>query len=325
MIGWARTIALCCAAVLACSAWATHGQAEPVPTERGPFVRVLGTVQDGGLPHAACEHAGCRLVREGRAPKRFISSLALVLPETRQVYLFDATPDLREQLDALRDVRTLPIDRVDRAPVDGVFLTHAHIGHYLGLAFFGFEAVHTTALPVWATPRMSRFLSTNGPWSQLVETGNIALRPLPLDRAVELAAGVSVAAFAVPHRDELSDTVGFRIEGPNRSLIFVPDTDKWATWEPSLLERLTGVDVALLDGSFFSADELPGRDVTQIGHPMIGRTMGLLQERVTAGSLEAFFIHLNHSNPALLADSAERREIEARGFAVAQEGQEFGL
>jgi pyrroloquinoline quinone biosynthesis protein B len=288
-------------------------------------VRVLGTVQDGGLPHAACEHGGCQLVRDGLAPKRFVSSLALILPETRQVYLFDATPDLREQLDALRDVRSLPADRVDRAPVDGVFLTHAHIGHYLGLAFFGFEAVHTTALPVWATPRMSRFLTTNGPWSQLVETGNIALQPLPLGRAVELAGGVSVTAFAVPHRDEFSDTVGFRITGPNRTLLFVPDTDKWATWEPSLIDRLAGVDVALLDGSFFSAAELPGRDVTEIGHPMIGKTMDLLQERVTTGSLEALFIHLNHSNPALLPDSVERHEIDNRGFAVAQERQEFAL
>ncbi len=290
-----------------------------------PFVRVLGTVQDGGLPHAACEHEGCRLARESDAPPRYVSSLAVVLPRSEEVFLIDATPDIRPQLDLLRDVRRPPEDRVDRSPLAGIFLTHAHIGHYLGLAFFGFEAVHTSDLPVWTTPRMADFLSSNGPWSQLVEKGNIRLRAAPPDSPIELSPEVSVTPFTVPHRDEFSDTVGYLIRGPSRGLLFVPDTDKWATWEPSLLERLEGVDVALLDGSFFSAAELPGRSIDEIGHPMIGTTMDLLQETVTGGGLEVLFIHLNHSNPALSPDSNERREVETRGFAVASEGQEFEL
>ncbi len=288
----------------------------PLASADSPFVRVLGTAQDGGFPHAACEHEACRRARDGDMPRRLISSLAIVLPASREVFLIDATPDVREQLDALRDVRDLPSDRVDRAPVDGVFLTHAHLGHYTGLAFFGFEAVHTRGLPVWATPRLAGYLRANGPWSQLVDLGNIELRALAADQPVRLGSGVSVTPFLVPHRDEFSDTVGYRIDGPNATVVFVPDTDKWSTWSPSLLDRLDGVDVALLDGSFFSADELPGRSVEEIGHPMIGRTMDLLQERVATGELQVDFIHLNHSNPALLDASEAEREIEARGFAV---------
>ena len=290
-----------------------------------PFVRVVGTVQDGGLPHAACEHEGCRLARQGRAPARFVSSLAVVLPASNEVFLIDATPDIRPQLDLLSDVRRPPADRVDRSPLAGVFLTHAHIGHYLGLAFFGFEAVHTRNLPVWTTPRMADFLSSNGPWSQLVEKGNIELRTATPGVPIELSPEVSVTAFSVPHRDEFSDTVGYIIRGPTRSLLFVPDTDKWATWDPSLLDRLKGIDVALLDGSLFSAAELPGRSIEEIGHPMIGTTMDLLERRGGGGDLDTLFIHLNHSNPALLPDSEARREIDARGFAVAIEGQEFEL
>lgn len=290
-----------------------------------PFVRVLGTAQDGGFPHAACEHEACQLARQGEAPARLVSSLALVLPGSEQVFLIDATPDIRPQLDLLRDVRKPPGDRVDRSPLDGIFLTHAHIGHYLGLAFFGFEAVHTSDLPVWATPRMADFLTTNGPWSQLVEMGNLKLSTVVPDTPIELSPEVTITPFIVPHRDEFSDTVGYIIRGPSRSLMFVPDTDKWATWEPSLLERLDGIDIALLDGSFFSAAELPGRSIEEIGHPMIGTTMNLLQSLVNAGSLEALFIHLNHSNPALSPERHELKEVVTRGFDVAFEGQEFEL
>lgn len=303
--------------------------APPAPVAAGTattaFVRILGTVQDGGLPHAACEHEGCRRARAGQAPPRWISSLAIVLPESQEVFLIDATPDIRPQLDLLRDVRTLPDDRVDRSPLAGVFLTHAHIGHYLGLAFFGFEAVHTRDLPVWATPRMAAFLRANGPWSQLVTMRNLELRELTPESPVHLAPDVSVMPFAVPHRDEFSDTVGYLIRGPARTLLFVPDTDKWTTWQPTLEERLEGVDTALLDGTFFSAAELPGRSVEEIGHPLIGNTMERLEDRVRQGGLEVLFIHLNHSNPALAPGSEAAAALAARGFAVAREGQEFPL
>lgn len=324
--GWASQAAALAGLALAAGGCAPVATGEPPAGHpESPFVRVLGTAQDGGYPHAACEHSGCRRARDGDAPASLVAGLALVIPESGEVFLVDATPDIRPQLDALRDVRRPPGDRVDRHPVDGIFLTHAHIGHYLGLAFLGFEAVHSRDLPVWATPRMAAFLTANAPWSQLVELGNVALRPLAGEAPVELAAGVRVSAFQVPHRDELSDTVAFLISGPRRSLLYVPDTDQWSTWEPPLLERLAGVDVALLDGSFYSAAELPGRSVEEIGHPLVGATMDLLQARVDDGSLEVLFTHLNHSNPALLPDSAERREVERRGFAVAVDGQELGL
>lgn len=291
---------------------------------RSPFVRVLGTVQDGGFPHAACAHAACRAAR-GAAEKRYVASVAVVLPASRKVFLIDATPDLRPQLDLLADVRHPPADRVDRAPVDGVFLTHAHVGHYLGLAYFGYEAIHTRDLPVWATPRMAAYLRANGPWSQLVELGNIDLRGLDLGEPVGLGEGVAVTAVRSPHRDELSDTVGFVVAGPNASVLYLPDTDSWDAWDRPLAEIAGGVDVALLDGSFFSPEELPGRDVATIGHPLIRDSMDRLAPLVAAGRTRVVFIHLNHSNPALLPQSAERREIEAAGFGVASEGDELPL
>jgi pyrroloquinoline quinone biosynthesis protein B len=292
----------------------------------GPRVRVLGTAQDGGLPHAACSCEHCEAARRDPARERLVASLALVLPGPDRVLLIDATPDVRRQLDRLRDLRP-GSGGVARAPVDGVFLTHAHLGHYTGLAFFGFEAVHTRQLPVWATPRMAAFLRDNGPWSQLVEIGNIALRPLPPGLPVEIGEGVSVTALSVPHRDEYADTVGFLLRGPRSTLLYIPDTEPWRKWErslPALLEE-HDVDVALLDGSFFSLDELPGREVSQIGHPLVTDSLDLLEPLVRERGLEVYFTHFNHSNPVLEPDGAARAEVVSRGFRLLEDGAELPL
>jgi len=298
------------------------------PAERpsGPYVRMIGTVQDGGLPHAGCTCERCEAARRDPARRRLVAALAVVLPESGRVYLIDATPDLHEQLDLLADVRDPPAGATDRAPVDGVLLTHAHIGHYLGLAYFGYETMHTRDLPVWCTPRMAAFLRANGPWSLLVGRRNVDLREVePGGAPVDLGDGVAARAVPAPHRDEYTDTVGWRIEGPRRTVFFVPDTDGWDAWDRPLPEALAGVDVALLDATFYSPDELPGRRVEEIGHPLIIDTMDRLQAEVDAGRLEVRFIHLNHTNPALDPASPAAREIARRGFAVAAEGEEIGL
>jgi len=305
----------------------------------GPTLVVLGTVQDGGLPHGSCHGPHCRAAREDPTRRRWVASLGIVLPRSRRLYLIDATPDVIEQLHRLSRYREsgLPAGgTVDRSPLDGVFLTHAHMGHYLGLAHFGFEAIHTRHLPTWGTPRMLGFLRDNGPWSQLVSMENLELREMPLAAPgvpavdgggwVELGEGVAVAAFPVPHRDEYSDTVAYLIRGPERAVLYVPDTDGWDVWPRPLPEVIgDGVDLALLDGSFFSMGELPGRDITQVRHPLMRQTMDLLERQVEAGEIEVAFTHLNHSNPALVPDGPERREIEARGFRVLEEGEELGL
>jgi pyrroloquinoline quinone biosynthesis protein B len=296
------------------------------PTHPGQLrLRVLGTAQDGGFPHAACSCSRCELARRDPSRERLVASLALIDADNR-AFLFDATPDIRRQLERLRDIKP-STGRVERAPVDGVFLTHAHLGHYTGLGFFGFEAVHTSELPLYATPRMIDYLSTNGPWSQLLDLGN--LKPLPMvpSEPVRLGDEIEVTAFHVPHRDEFADTVGFLIAGPAVRVAYIPDTDGWDAWDTPFEEWLDrhDIDVALLDGTFFSMDELPGRDVSSIGHPRVADTIERLRERVASGRLRVYFTHFNHSNPLLDADGKRRREVEAAGFGVLDDGFELPL
>jgi pyrroloquinoline quinone biosynthesis protein B len=303
------TVALCLLVLTACT------PVEPPPA--GPVVRVLGSVQDGGLPHSACDCARCERARENPAEARLVTSLGILFPSEGLRYLIDATPDIRPQLDAL--------GAVGRRPVDGVFLTHAHIGHYLGLAFFGFEATHTERVPVYCTPELAEFLRSNAPWDQLVRLENIVLHELAHGETIELHPDLNVTVVPVPHRDEYADTVGFILRGPQRSLLYVPDTDAWNAWDPPLTDLLDGIDIAILDGTFFSPDELPDRDVSAIGHPLIEHSMDLLEPLVRSGEVEVHFTHLNHSNPALDPGGEEIRMIHERRFDVALEGREFPL
>ena len=251
--------------------------------------------------------------------RRSATSLALVDPVTETKYLFEATPNLPEQLYKLE---TIASDT--NYSLEGVFLTHAHMGHYTGLMYFGFESMSANNLSVYAMPRMRAYLRNNGPWSQLVTMNNISLKEIEDQRPVNFER-FSVTPMLVPHRDEFSETVGYRIQGPLKTALFIPDIDKWEIWNRSITEEIHLVDYALLDATFFDGNELPGRDMADIPHPFVLESMELFSELSAADRAKVWFIHLNHTNPLLNSDSkAYQRVIEA-GYNVAREGEKLGL
>jgi pyrroloquinoline quinone biosynthesis protein B len=278
---------------------------------------VLGIAQDAGIPHIGCRQELCVQARRDPARRERVACLGLVHEGLR--FLIDATPDLPSQIESLNTSRE-PAD--PRRPVDGILLTHAHIGHYTGLMYLGREGLGARGVPVHASPRMARFLRENGPWSQLVALGNIELRELLPGRELELAPGLSVTALTVPHRDELSDTVGYRVRSARRSLLYVPDIDKWERWDRDVEAEVAAVDVALLDGSFADAAEVPGRSIAEIPHPLVGETAQRLGAPRLRGRVS--FIHLNHTN-RLLWDEPAREDLRSRGFRIARDGEELPL
>ena len=298
---------------------------DTTPQSAEPYLLVLGTAQDGGLPQIGCRGAVCEAARSDPALARRVSSLLLVDPVRGRRWLFDAGPDLAAQVEAARGHPPNRRPPGARPPLfEGVFLTHAHIGHYTGLAQLGREAYGATALPVHASPRMCAFLRSNGPWSLLVEEHRITLRPLLPGETRELGGGLSVEALAVPHRDEFSDTLAFIIRGPQRAVLYLPDIDKWERWERSLEDLLEGVDVAYLDGTFYADGEIPGRAMADIPHPFVSETLRLLRARPDLLA-KVRFLHLNHTNPAAHPGSGAAASIRAAGAAVARDGERVRL
>jgi pyrroloquinoline quinone biosynthesis protein B len=311
--------------VLTMMATRAGAEAGAGPPGDGPRVVVLGTAQDGGMPQTACACDRCARARRDPGLARRVASLAIDLPKTGRTYLIDATPDIAHQLEEVRTFRPRPMGRTDRRPVDGVILTHAHIGHYLGLAQFGLESLDSRNLPLFVSPRFAEYLRSNGPWSQLVRLENVAIREFEIGKPFPLEDGVTVTPIRVPHRDEFSDTMAFLVKGPRKSLLYVPDTDTWDTWTTPLPEVLKDVDYALLDATFYSPDELPDRDIRKIRHPLVTTSLDLLGPLVKKGRVQVWFTHLNHSNPALDRDGAARRNIETHGFHVLDEDDAFAL
>ncbi|GAB5519885.1 MAG: hypothetical protein RhofKO_21360 [Rhodothermales bacterium] len=294
---------------------------EALPTDQ-PALIVLGIGQDGGVPQAGnTADTGW----EEPAKQRRVVSLALVDPVTKQRWLFEATPDLPEQLHHLD--RVLPV-QAPKPGLDGVFLTHAHMGHYTGLMYFGHEVMGAQQVPVYAMPRMADYLRSNGPWSQLVRYDNIDLQILSADSTVQLNERLRVTPLRVPHRQEFSEVVGYRIEGPSASALFIPDIDSWEEWDAEgtrIEDEIAKVDVAYLDATFYANGEIPGRDMSGFPHPFITHSMARFANLPASEKAKVRFIHLNHTNPALWEGTEARTAIAEQGFRVADEGEWIGL
>ena len=283
----------------------------------GPATVVLGIAQDGGVPQAG-SFEDPRWDRPH--DRRMVVCLGIVDPASGRRWMIDATPDFREQLLALHRAA----GGSGRPVVDGVLLTHAHMGHYTGLMFLGHESIGARGVPVWAMPRMGEFLTKNGPWSQLVARSNIDLRALEANRPVELAPGIRVTPIAVPHRQEFSETVAFRVEGPGHAVLWMPDIDSWRELDElgtRIEDLVASVDTAYLDGTFFANGEIPGRDMSGFPHPFIADSLARFAALPEKQRAKIRFIHLNHTNPALDAASAASAAVRDAGMAVAVEGE----
>lgn len=278
------------------------------------YLYILGVAQDAGYPQAGCYQPHCMPGWENKTLQRGATSIALIDPVAKSKLLFEATPNLPQQLYNLE--QEAPSSQYT---FEGVFLTHAHIGHYAGLMFFGHEAMGSNNIPVYAMPKMAEYLAKNGPWSQLVDYGNISLRGLQHNQALDVN-GITITPFLVPHRDEFSETVGYLIEGPSKTAVFIPDINKWSVWDTDIAELITQVDYALLDATFFDDGELPGRDMSKVPHPLVTETMQRLGALSTEQRGKVWFIHMNHTNPLLDADSQASKRVRAAGFNITSEG-----
>tara|TARA_B100000575_G_scaffold287780_1_gene286669 strand:+ start:1389 stop:2303 length:915 start_codon:yes stop_codon:yes gene_type:complete len=283
-------------------------------TSESDYIQVLGIVQDAGYPHIGCKKNCCKEVSPG---DYFVSCLGLVDKTNNKRYLFDATPDIHNQINLLEEFS-------DSNMIDGIFLTHAHMGHYTGLMYLGREGLGSKSIMVYALKRMARFLTKNGPWDQLVKLNNISIQKISNKEVVKLSENIFIIPFRVPHRDEYSETVGYKIIGKSKKILFIPDIDKWDEWKMSIIEEVKLVDYAFIDGTFYSGTEL-NRDMSEIPHPSIEETLQLFSNQPIAERNKIYFIHINHTNPILTNTNGIRDLVEGLGFNIARRGLKFKL
>ena len=282
-----------------------------------PYAVVLGVAQDGGVPHSGCTKTCCAESWDAPEKQVLVSCLGIVDPQTNEVWMIDATPDFPKQYHVLTQNGNYNLE--------GILLTHAHMGHYTGLMHLGREVMNAKSLPVYVMPGMKTFLESNGPWDQLVTLGQIDLKPMKNKSIQPLNERISIKPFLVPHRDEYSETVGYRVVGPSHSLVYIPDIDKWENWDRDIGEVILKNDYILIDGTFFGDGEIPNRSMEEIPHPFIIESMerfGNLSEKEKS---KVHFIHLNHTNPALNNESGERKNMTLKGFKVSLRDEKFKL
>lgn len=280
---------------------------------------VLGIAQDGGFPHIGCQNE-CQQAFKNPELARHVTSLALIDPKSKQWWLLEASPDMDDQLQYFRELTNGEYPYLP----SGIFLTHAHIGHYTGLISLGREALGANKVKVYALPRMIDFLKTNGPWSQLVKLENIDPIVMDPEVALTLEKDLSIEAFPVPHRDEFSETAGFKIKKRSDSYIFIPDIDKWSKWDEDIVELIKDPEIsfAFLDATFFEDGELPNRAMSEVPHPFVTETMDLFENESRSIKHKIVFIHFNHTNP-LLFDRKAKIQVLKEGFRIAEQGQKY--
>ncbi len=281
-----------------------------------PCIVVLGIAQHGGYPHAGCVEKVCEMLREIGDNEK-VTRLGIIDPKLNRSWIIDATPDFAEQYHILT--------KVHNTQLQDIFLTHDHVGHSIGLLQLGREVMNSKEINVFCMPKMKHFLEDNSPWQQLIDLNSISIKLLKNAKEHKLSRHLFIERFLVPHRVEFSETIGYKVVGPNSSAIFIPDIDKWIKWDQEIKKVILNSNISFINGTFYSNDEIPHRDMSEIPHPFIIETMEQLSSSNSINTNKVHFIHLNHSNPALREHTSATKLIKAKQFNVVRKGQIFDL
>jgi len=298
---------------------------------------LLGTAAGGGFPQWNCWCPPCRVARTdpARAHPRTQSSAA-VSADGKRWFLLNASPDVRLQLGLLNG--QAPAD-VRHVPVEGVVVTDAELDHTLGLALLR-EArklqLYATDAVLGVLQEDSRILPVTEAFSEITVTRLSLDNEVPLLYRDGTPSGLEVTAFSVAgdpprfaRREEPGHTIGLLLrDSKSRSkAAFVPGC---GALDEKLLARLRRTDSLFIDGTFWDDAELltlgiSDRLARQMGHVPVSGAEGSLARLRDLPCRNRVYTHINNSNPMLLEDSPERREVEAAGILVGDDGMRFSL
>ena len=280
-------------------------------------VTLLGVAQDGARPQAGCTQPCCA----GLTAEDTMFPVSLgIIDDSGDGHLIEATRYLSEQF------------RIwGASSLDSVWLTHAHFGHVDGLGLFGKETMASRNLDLHVSDEMFHLIEETPQLAIMLKQGVFNDNVFQNGQHIPLNGQLSIYPIKVPHRDEFSDMHAFLSCGPKKRLLFLTDHDSWQQTldfhhQPDIRSwlRHLQVDIALLDGTFWSEDELGGRSQENVPHPPVKQTLQMLGPR-KADDPEIIFIHLNHTNPLYDESSPAYQEVIENGWQVGVQGQTFTL
>jgi pyrroloquinoline quinone biosynthesis protein B len=290
------------------------------------IVRVLGSAAGGGVPQWNCGCVHCAAARRGLAPRRSQSSFA-VSAEGETWWLINVSPDVAAQIE---DFAPLQPRELRGSPIAGMLLTDANVDHIGGLAVL--RQTHPAGFQLFSSGVVRRIATLQAAFSPFAEPPH---RWQAVTEPFELGGGaLRVTPFPVPGltpgyagRERTPGAVlAYKIEAPaaGASVLFAP---VFAAIDETLAAALAGVDVAFLDGSFWSDDELRAeglddKPARSLGHLPVGGAEGSL---ATIAPLRnrRIYAHLNNSNPLLDPTSLAADTLRADGAELAFDGLEI--
>lgn len=292
------------------------------------WLRVLGSAAGGGSPQWNCGCPVCAAVRARPGLGRTQSSAA-VSADRRRWFLINASPDVRGQIEAFPGLH--PQDAERATPMEAVLLTDAELDHTLGLLLLR----EARAVRLYATPAVHKTLCDgSGILRTLERYCQVEWQAIVPGTDVRLADGLSCRAFDVPTTKRArfgaeadhGRVVGYRLtdERSGGTLVYLPGVQALT---PAVRAEIEGCDCLLIDGTCWRDDELvrlglSARTSREMGHLPIDGPDGSLAQVPALRVRRTIFVHMNNTNPILLADTPERRVVEDSGMEVAMDGLE---
>jgi pyrroloquinoline quinone biosynthesis protein B len=292
----------------------------------GVSVTILGTAQDGGIPQAGCSCRRCLDAHRDLKLRKYPVSLGILGVDGTK-HIIEITKNLSEQL-----VIWTP-DKNELFIPETVSITHLHLGHVEGIGQLGKPVMGLREVDVYLSPKNKDVFDNRSDIVLMEDEGNIRTHSKNFYHPFEPkdGCGFSLQFIPIPHRSELGDNAAIIIKAEGKSILFMPDQDSWGeTLDYHSKEnirdflKMFDIDEALIDGTFWSMDELPRRDISKIPHPTIQETIQLLG-RKREGDPEISFLHLNHSNPVNDLGSEQRKVVEENGWKISEIGDVLKL
>jgi pyrroloquinoline quinone biosynthesis protein B len=304
-------------------------------------ITVLGAAAGGGFPQWNCNCRNCAGVRAGtlRATPRTQSSIFVRDDHGADGVLLNASPDIGQQVRATPALQ--PARRARDSAIAGVVLVDGQVDHASGLLML---RERDTPLPLWCTDAVADDLTAGWPvLPVLARYCGVDRHAIPLDGSAFRVPGVDglslralpLAGKPAPYsprreRPVAGDNIGLLVTDCERgtSLFYAPALEALT---PEVLDAMEGADAVMVDGTFWSDDEMPrlglGRKTARaIGHlPQSGPGGMIEQLRTLPARTRRLLVHVNNTNPILDEDSPERAALAREGIEVCEDGMEIRL